>query len=122
MLLLGLADPGPVAEALWTDDELEAAVHLDAIITVVDAKHIQQQLQQHSSDGAANEAQKQIAYADSVLLNKVSGTLCLQSRDRPDMYSHQRPSCAYVSVCAHLISTSPWNSQNCFMGLGWHVF
>lgn len=34
----GLADPGPVAAALWTDDELEAAVHLDAIVTVVDAK------------------------------------------------------------------------------------
>lgn len=60
-----------MAEALWTDDELEAAVHLDAIITVVDAKHIQQQLQFQSPDGAANEAQKQIAYADSVLLNKV---------------------------------------------------
>ncbi len=69
----GLADPGPVAAALWTDDELEAAVHLDAIVTVVDAKNIQRQLQeQHSSPDAVNEAQKQIAYADSVLLNKVS--------------------------------------------------
>ncbi|DBA77581.1 hypothetical protein WJX77_001399 [Trebouxia sp. C0004] len=68
----GLADPGPVAAALWTDDELEAAVHLDAIVTVVDAKNIQRQLQeQHNTPDAANEAQKQIAYADSVLLNKV---------------------------------------------------
>jgi len=48
-------------------------VHLDAIVTVVDAKNIQRQLQeQHSSPDAVNEAQKQIAYADSVLLNKVS--------------------------------------------------
>ena len=69
----GLADPGPVAAALWTDDELEAAVHLDAIVTVVDAKNIQRQLQeQHSIPDAVSEAQKQIAYADSVLLNKVS--------------------------------------------------
>ncbi|KAL3144018.1 hypothetical protein ABBQ32_003822 [Trebouxia sp. C0010 RCD-2024] len=67
----GLADPGPVAAALWTDDELEAAVHLDAIVTVVDAKNIQQQLQQQGSGDAANEAQKQIAYADTVLLNKI---------------------------------------------------
>ncbi|KAA6419012.1 MAG: hypothetical protein FRX49_10975 [Trebouxia sp. A1-2] len=68
----GLADPGPVAAALWTDDELEAAVHLDAIVTVVDAKNIQRQLQEHhSSSDEVNEAQKQIAYADSVLLNKV---------------------------------------------------
>lgn len=76
-LALGLADPGPVAEALWTDEELEAAVHLDAIITVVDAKHIQQQLQQESSDDSANEAQKQIAYADSVLLNKASHSVAV---------------------------------------------
>lgn len=47
-------------------------MHLDAIVTVVDAKNIQRQLQQqHGSPDAANEAQKQIAYADSVLLNKV---------------------------------------------------
>lgn len=71
----GLADPGPVAAALWTDDELEAAVHLDAIVTVVDAKNIQHQLQQQGSGDAANEAQKQIAYADTVLLNKVMLTL-----------------------------------------------
>ena len=50
----GLADPGPVAEALWTDDEVEAAVHLDAIVTVVDAKNIQRQLQQSGADGAEN--------------------------------------------------------------------
>ena len=67
----GLADPGPVAAALWTDDELEAAVHLDAILTVVDAKNIKRQLQEQGLADAANEAQKQIAYADTVLLNKV---------------------------------------------------
>ena len=69
-MYLGLADPGPVAAALWTDDELEAAVHLDAIVTVVDAKNIQQQLQHPNSAASVNEAQKQIAYADCVLLNK----------------------------------------------------
>ena len=75
MQLAGLADPGPVAAALWTDDELEAAVHLDAIVTVVDAKNIQRQLEQQGSHDAANEAQKQIAYADTVLLNKVIALL-----------------------------------------------
>ena len=73
--IAGLADPGPVAAALWTDDELEAAVHLDAIVTVVDAKNIQRQLEQQGSHDAANEAQKQIAYADTVLLNKVIALL-----------------------------------------------
>ena len=155
----GLADPGPVASALWTDDELEAGAYvramwraqqllcaeqrmrlasgcgglgacaslfflslhrrvlagvvLDGIVTVVDAKHIRRQLQgqelsgtngvresttaQHSGDaagpggeqdsaggpsnreqprrasvhGPALEAQRQVAYADTILLNKV---------------------------------------------------
>ena len=47
-------------------------MHLDAIVTVVDAKNIQRQLQETGTAGAVNEAQKQIAYADTILLNKVS--------------------------------------------------
>jgi G3E family GTPase len=60
----GLANPGPVAAALWTDKELEAAVCLDAIVTVVDAKNILRHL-----DNKA-EAAQQIAFADLVLINK----------------------------------------------------
>ena len=67
----GLADPGPVAAALWTDAELQSSVCLDAVVTVVDARNIQRQLALHPSEGAVNEAQQQIAYADVVLLNKV---------------------------------------------------
>ena len=67
----GLANPGPVATALWTDEELEAGVCLDSIVTVVDAKHIRKELEAKHADGAANEAQQQIAYADVVILNKV---------------------------------------------------
>lgn len=67
----GLADPGPVAAALWTDAELESGVCLDGVVTVVDARHISSQLAAVRSSGAVNEAQQQIAYADVVLLNKV---------------------------------------------------
>lgn len=68
--LAGLANPGPVAAALWTDEELEAGVSLDAVVTVVDAGHIGRQLAEPRPDGVINEAQLQIAYADLVLLNK----------------------------------------------------
>ena len=54
-------------------------MHLDAIVTVVDAKNIQHQLQQQGSPDAANEAQKQIAYADTVLLNKVTLIQCFRT-------------------------------------------
>mmetsp|Transcript_16881 Transcript_16881/g.40239 ORF Transcript_16881/g.40239 Transcript_16881/m.40239 type:complete len:482 (-) Transcript_16881:583-2028(-) len=67
----GLANPGPVATALWTDPELEAGVCLDAIVTVVDAHNIGRQMKESRPCGSVNEAQQQIAYADVVVINKV---------------------------------------------------
>ncbi len=69
----GLANPGPIAAALWTDQEVEAGVCLDATVTVVDAANIGRQLAEQRPGGGPNEAQLQIAYADLVLLNKVGG-------------------------------------------------
>ena len=60
----GLADPGPVAQTFFTDDEMRANFRIDGIITVVDAKHVVQ----HFDD--APEVKKQIAFADVLLLNK----------------------------------------------------
>mmetsp|Transcript_34255 Transcript_34255/g.101811 ORF Transcript_34255/g.101811 Transcript_34255/m.101811 type:complete len:424 (-) Transcript_34255:408-1679(-) len=67
----GLANPGPVAAALWTDEELEAGVQLDGMVVVVDAINIDRQLNDPRPEGVANEAQVQVAYADVVLLNKM---------------------------------------------------
>ena len=67
----GLADPGPVAAALWTDTELQSSVCLDNIVTVVDAHNLRRQLTETRPLGAVNEAEQQIAYADVILLNKV---------------------------------------------------
>lgn len=47
----GLADPGPVAAALWTDDQLEAGVQLDSIVAVVDAINIDRQLREPRPKG-----------------------------------------------------------------------
>ena len=60
----GLADPGPVAQTFFTDDEMRARFRIDGIVTVVDTKHILQHL------GDSPEAQKQIAFADVIILNK----------------------------------------------------
>lgn len=60
----GLADPGPVAQTFFVDDELKRRVRLDAIVTLVDAKHIDQHI------GENDAARDQIAFADVVLLNK----------------------------------------------------
>ena len=66
----GLANPGPVAASLWTDTELESAIRLDSIITVVDAKNITRHLELDIYHTQTNEAQQQLAYADLILLNK----------------------------------------------------
>ena len=60
----GLANPGPVAQTFFTDDEMKANFRLDAIVTVVDAKHILQHL------GTDDESVKQLAFADVIILNK----------------------------------------------------
>ncbi len=59
----GLADPAPVIQTFFMDEDVQAQTHLDSVVTVVDAKHISQHWE-------AEEAQEQIAFADVVLLNK----------------------------------------------------
>lgn len=61
----GLADPGPVAQTFFVDDEMQSQYKIDAIITLVDAKHVLQHID--SSD----ECKQQIAFADVIILNKI---------------------------------------------------
>jgi G3E family GTPase len=67
----GLADPGPAATALWADEALEASAALGGVVTVVDAGRLLSQLSARRAAGAVNEAARQLAYADVVLVNKV---------------------------------------------------
>jgi G3E family GTPase len=60
----GLADPAPVIQTFFMDEDVKAQTSLDSVVTVVDAKHIWQHWD-------AEEAQEQIAFADVVLLNKI---------------------------------------------------
>ena len=66
----GLADPAPVAQTFFMDDALRAQLRLDAIVTVVDAKHVLTHLDEVKPDGVENEAIEQVAFADRVVLNK----------------------------------------------------
>jgi G3E family GTPase len=61
----GLADPAPVAQTFFVDDEIREAFRLDAIVTLIDARHVWERLDNSS------ECQEQIAFADVILLNKV---------------------------------------------------
>ncbi|KAK9915926.1 hypothetical protein WJX75_006090 [Coccomyxa subellipsoidea] len=66
----GLADPETVAQTFFMDESLAERLTLDAIITVVDAKHIEQHLDEKKPEGVENESVEQVAFADIILLNK----------------------------------------------------
>jgi G3E family GTPase len=61
----GLANPGPVAQTFFVDEEVGAHYMLDAVVTVVDARHAMDQLDRHE------EAQRQVGFADKILLSKL---------------------------------------------------
>ena len=67
----GLADPAPVAQTFFVDDDVKAFCELDGIVTLVDAKHVVQHLDDEKPEGAENEAVEQVAFADRLILNKV---------------------------------------------------
>ena len=67
----GLADPAPVAQTFFVDDEIVSKYKLDGIITVADAKHITQHLDEEKPEGVENECVEQIAFADRIILNKI---------------------------------------------------
>ena len=61
----GLADPAPVAQTFFVDEDVSARAKLDAVITVVDARWLKDQLK------SAPEVKNQIAFADVIVLNKI---------------------------------------------------
>ncbi|MEB0031580.1 GTP-binding protein [Undibacterium sp. RTI2.1] len=60
----GLANPGPVAQTFFVDEEVGSYYMLDAVVTMVDARHAMQQLNEHE------EAQRQVGFADKIILSK----------------------------------------------------
>ncbi len=59
----GLADPAPVIQTFFMDEDVQAQTYLDSVVTVVDSKHVEMHWE-------AEEVQEQIAFADVILLNK----------------------------------------------------
>ncbi len=70
----GLADPGPVAQTFFMDDEIAESFLLDSILTLVDAKHAAQQLNDRQ------EARRQVGFADQIFISKTD--LCSEPEVR----------------------------------------
>lgn len=66
----GLANPAPIIQTFYAEDQVFNDVKLDGVVTLVDAKHIGLHLDEVKPKGMVNEAVEQIAYADRIILNK----------------------------------------------------
>jgi G3E family GTPase len=75
----GLADPGPVAQTFFMDDEIAESYLLDSILTLVDAKHAAQQLNDRQ------EARRQVGFADQIFISKTD----LVSKEETDALMHR---------------------------------
>ena len=75
----GLADPGPVVQTFFMDDEIAETYLVDSILTLVDAKHAQQQLDDRQ------EARRQVGFADQIFLSKTD----LVSAEEVDALTHR---------------------------------
>ena len=67
----GMADPAPVAQTFFVDADVQDKYRLDGIVTVVDAAHVEQHLDEEKPEGACNESLEQMAFADRIILNKI---------------------------------------------------
>jgi G3E family GTPase len=75
----GLADPGPVAQTFFMDDEIAESYLLDSILTLVDAKHADKQLDDRQ------EARRQVGFADQIFISKTD----LVAKDEVDALVHR---------------------------------
>ena len=67
----GLADPAPVCQTFFVDEDIQELYRLDSVITVTDAKYILERLAEEKPEGVENEAVEQVVFADKILLNKI---------------------------------------------------
>ncbi|KAM7257402.1 hypothetical protein ACFE04_013143 [Oxalis oulophora] len=66
----GLANPAPIIQTFYAEDQVFNDVKLDGVVTLVDAKHAHLHLDEIKPEGVVNEAIEQIAYADRIIVNK----------------------------------------------------
>jgi G3E family GTPase len=88
----GLADPGPVAQTFFMDDEIAESFLLDSILTLVDAKHAAQQLNDRQ------EARRQVGFADQIFISKTDLVSAEETQALQHRLKHMNPRAAQKAV------------------------
>ncbi|MEN9755184.1 MAG: hypothetical protein RLZ07_1566 [Pseudomonadota bacterium] len=94
----GLADPAPVAQTFFVDEDVSSKARLDAVVTVVDARWLKEQLHD------APEAKNQIAFADVIIINK---TDLVKPEELADVERQVRAINAYATIHKTVKSSVP---------------
>ena len=81
----GIADPGPVAQTFFMDDEIAESYLLDSVLTLVDAKHGQQQLDDRQ------QARRQVGFADRIFISKADLVSAQELDDLQHRLKHMNP-------------------------------
>jgi G3E family GTPase len=88
----GLADPGPVAQTFFMDDEIAETFLLDSILTLVDAKHADQQLNDRQ------EARRQVGFADQIFISKTDLVAAAETDALIHRLRHMNPRAPHKAV------------------------
>lgn len=104
----GMADPAPVAQTFFVDEQIKSQFHLDSIVTVVDALHGLTQLER------APECPRQIAFADSLLLNKVDLATAEQIQKMKEQITLINPEVQVIETTRGQVDLNRILNQNSF--------
>lgn len=110
----GLADPAPVCQTFFIEEKIAEKYRIDAVVTVVDAKHVLQHLREVKPDGIVNEAEQQVAFADKILLNK---TDLVEEKDLRAVVKEIRIINKYCTIIRTQLNNTPPN-MNEILSLG----
>jgi len=110
----GLADPAPVCQSFFVEDKIAKKFEIDAVLTVVDAKHIIQHLDEVKPKDVENEAVEQVAFADRIMLNKID--LVPKEEDLQEIEKRIKAINKYAEIMRTQFSVKPPN-MNQILGL-----
>lgn len=112
----GLADPAPVCQTFFVEQSIQRLYKIDAVITVVDAKHVLQHLDEVKPKGVENESEEQLAFADRILLNKID---LVNEEELAKVEKRIKDVNAYAKVIKCQLSKKPVDMKDI---LGIHAF
>jgi len=98
----GMAHPGPIIETFWLDEELESCLFIDGVVAMVDVVNVWRYFEGGVESDKKNQAERQLAFADRILMNKVD---LLEETERDEIISRLSTITSTINPLSQIIST-----------------